>query len=42
MMKTYENVTIKILVFPKEDCLCQNGSIENSSENVGGMPDFTN
>ena len=40
MMKIYENVTIKILVLPKEDCLCTNGSIDDSSENVGGMPDF--
>ena len=41
-MKTYENVTIKILLLPKQDCLCANGSIDNSSENVDNMPDFAN
>ena len=39
-MKTYENVTIKILLLPKQDCLCLEGSIDNSDDNVGDMPDF--
>jgi hypothetical protein len=39
-MKTYENVTIKILLLPKQDCLCLDGSIDNSNDDVGNMPDF--
>ena len=37
-MKTYENVTIKVLVFPVEDIIAT--SFDDESENVGGMPDF--
>jgi hypothetical protein len=37
-MKNYEKVIVKVLVLPLEDMIVT--SMDDSSENVGDMPDF--